>query len=273
MHKNRLKNLLILTTFSLILAPSTQLATNCTVDKCIVCQDSRNLTCTNCAQGYYLKTLSGGDRKYDACWSSAKLVLSMIGALLFSILACALCYLCYKLGQNAKTTTVKKEENIMKESIKREPYYRDPYKDMTPSRIGSGPDSPYQRRSISDSPRERKYVDNNPRPIKLSNQNDQFEDRNSIVRRSTNGVPRRVIRSDQGPQGRGGRVTGYVTPPNENNVFRDNNGREYYESRIVKNDGPEFDRGNRERETRVYNGRIRDSDIGVVENEDKMPRN
>lgn len=278
-----------LITFALVL-PSKQISTNCTVDKCIVCQNPNNLTCTNCAEGYYLKTLSGGDRKYVACWSTTKLVLSMIGTLLFSILACALCYLCYKLGQN-NSLQGKSELDQRKENYK-DPYYRDPYRDMTPSKMGSKESkqpSP-RHRSRSGSPRGRsgskRYIDRSPRPIQLSSQNNnpiRIEgDRKSVVRRSV-GVPRRVIRN--GPITR---TPGYITPPDDGgNPFRGST-NEYYESRIGRTDPerrrPEGDvrrvdrryspdREPPARQIRGYRDTVRDSDIGVVENAEKLPRN
>lgn len=279
-----------------ILTTCQSISTNCTVDKCIVCQDSRNLTCTNCANGFYLKTLSGGDRKYDACWSTTKLVLSMIGGLLLSILSCALCFLCYKLGENAYNSPKQPEQPVDRREKFKDPYYRDPYRDLSP--IGS----PRRRSPSVSPPRRRETLDRSPRPITLSNQNNpsrvvRYEDGRDINTRPTitrppiegERVSRRIVR----------RPEPVYNISNDPNVFRGsniNNDRgEFYESKIPRDDietgrsrpeslehnrrvdrrySPERGRG-QTRQVRSYreNNIVRDSDINVVENMEKFPRN
>ena len=62
---------------------TTNLSTNCTVDKCSKCVDPVQITCASCDSGYYVKTYNGGNKSYDACWAIWKLVLIIIGALIF----------------------------------------------------------------------------------------------------------------------------------------------------------------------------------------------
>jgi hypothetical protein len=79
-------------------SPSSASNAQCKVDQCAVCPDTTNILCTTCRSGYYLRTFTGGDKTYNACWSIAKLILSLLGLLLLSYCCCGLCYLCYKLG-------------------------------------------------------------------------------------------------------------------------------------------------------------------------------
>lgn len=77
--------------------------TTCLVDKCAVCPDKKNITCNACKDGWYLRTFVSGDKTYNACWSISKLVLSLLGALLLSLLLCGICAICYNLGKRAFT--------------------------------------------------------------------------------------------------------------------------------------------------------------------------
>lgn len=233
--KSAILKLVVISTMIIL---SKSINTNCTVDKCIVCPDPKNLTCTNCAEGYYLKSFSGGDRKYVACWSTTKLILSLLGGLLGSLLTCGLCYLCYKLGENEKKKGFGSKKQSQRESRResrapsRGQSVRDSYIDKSyregRSRNISRRVSP--QRSPSGSPggvdlsptRRTRYVnEKSPRPIKLSNQNIRSPDRYgpraperrlpgpSVVRKSQ-ALPRRVIRNQPGV-----RSPGYVTPPDE----------------------------------------------------------
>lgn len=87
-----------------VLLISGALTLNCTVDKCRVCPDTTNITCTSCEQGYYLRTFSGGDKTYNACWKTSKLLWGLIGGLLSSLLCCFCCKKCFDIGKNEAKT-------------------------------------------------------------------------------------------------------------------------------------------------------------------------
>lgn len=70
----------------------------CLVDNCKTCPNTTDITCTACNSGYYLRTFSGGDKEYNACWRTWKLVLASIGALLSYCLCGLCCYLCRQRG-------------------------------------------------------------------------------------------------------------------------------------------------------------------------------
>jgi len=70
----------------------------CLIDNCKTCPTPTGVLCTECNDGYYLRTFTGGDTEYNACWKTWKLVLAALGALLCYLLCCLCCYLCKKKG-------------------------------------------------------------------------------------------------------------------------------------------------------------------------------
>ena len=76
-------------------------STTCKVDECAVCPNPKVLRCLTCNSGWYLRTFSGGDKTYNACWSTTKLILALLGMSLLSLLLCGTCALCYYLGTQA----------------------------------------------------------------------------------------------------------------------------------------------------------------------------
>ena len=67
---------------------------DCIVEYCRVCPNTQNITCASCQQGYYLRTFTGGDKVYNACWSTTKLIFGILGGLLAALLMCYLCNKC-----------------------------------------------------------------------------------------------------------------------------------------------------------------------------------
>lgn len=97
---------------------ASSLQQNCIVDKCRVCPDVANITCTSCDTGYYLKTFDSGDKTYNACWSSSKLIWGMITTILGSLLMCYLCKLCFDIGKKESLDLQKGGGNKLKSSQK-----------------------------------------------------------------------------------------------------------------------------------------------------------
>ena len=95
-HIPKMKTLLIL--LAITFTTTNAQNTSCLVDRCAACPDTTSLTCTACISGYYLRTISGGEKQYNDCWSTAKMVLALIGLLLLMYLCIGLCYLYYRLG-------------------------------------------------------------------------------------------------------------------------------------------------------------------------------
>jgi len=75
------------------------LSQNCIVDKCRVCPDTTNINCTSCDEGYYLKTFSGGNKTYNACWKTSNLIWLLLGALASSLAVCYCFKLCFDIGK------------------------------------------------------------------------------------------------------------------------------------------------------------------------------
>jgi hypothetical protein len=62
-----------------------------------------NLTCSSCIQGYYLRTFSGGNKTYNSCWSTAKMIWTVLGAILAGLIFCYMCKFCYEVGKKSAT--------------------------------------------------------------------------------------------------------------------------------------------------------------------------
>lgn len=75
----------------------------CLVDNCKTCPNTTELTCTACNSGWYLRTFSGGDKEYNACWRLWKLIVGIIGAALSYCLCGLCCYLCRRKGLQDRT--------------------------------------------------------------------------------------------------------------------------------------------------------------------------
>jgi hypothetical protein len=73
----------------------------CLVDKCASCVNKKEIVCTACKPGWYLRTFTSGEKTYNACWSITKLILALLGLLLLSLLCCGICAVCYTLGKKA----------------------------------------------------------------------------------------------------------------------------------------------------------------------------
>lgn len=98
-HTMQINKGVTLTILLLALTASTY-QQNCKVDKCRVCPNATNITCTSCEQGYYLRTFDGGAKTYNACWKTSKMIWGMLGTLLGALLCCYLCKLCFDIGKN-----------------------------------------------------------------------------------------------------------------------------------------------------------------------------
>ena len=98
MHPLKKTHVLIITLITFTL-PSLSIQQTCLVDKCRVCANPTNITCTTCDTGYYLKTFDSGDKTYNACWSSSKLIWGLLTTILGSLLFCYLCKLCFDIGK------------------------------------------------------------------------------------------------------------------------------------------------------------------------------
>jgi hypothetical protein len=70
---------------------------------CRVCPSETALTCRSCKEGYFLKTFAGGNRNYQACWSTLKLMFGLIGSIISSLLLCLSCKLCFDYGRTEPT--------------------------------------------------------------------------------------------------------------------------------------------------------------------------
>ena len=80
---------------------SVKKSTVCIVDRCAVCPDKKTILCQACKPGWYLRTYTSGEKTYNACWSTSKLILALLGSLLLSLLVCGICGVCYTLGKKA----------------------------------------------------------------------------------------------------------------------------------------------------------------------------
>ena len=111
-------------TILILILTSSILSQNCTVDKCLVCPDTTNITCTSCDQGYYLKTFEGGDKTYNACWKTTNLIWGMLAGLGTSLLMCYLCKVCFDIGKKEVMTENQNShmnKNINPSSLKSTP--------------------------------------------------------------------------------------------------------------------------------------------------------
>lgn len=88
----------------LLLAKPSLQNLNCTIDQCKICQNSTTIKCTQCEDGYYLKTFYSTEKQnyYNDCWSKIKLFILIGSLLLSSLLLCCLVYYAYRKGLNAK---------------------------------------------------------------------------------------------------------------------------------------------------------------------------
>lgn len=73
----------------------------CIVDRCANCPNFTNLTCTNCASGYYLRNYNDAGNVYNACWSVTKLIFGIFGLMILLYLTCGICYWCFLCGKKA----------------------------------------------------------------------------------------------------------------------------------------------------------------------------
>lgn len=76
----------------------------CLVDKCKFCPEKDLYICRECESGYYLRTFFSHEKggSYNDCWSTWKLVFSILGMLLASMLTCGICYWLFKIGRETK---------------------------------------------------------------------------------------------------------------------------------------------------------------------------
>lgn len=78
---------------------SSSSSSTCLVDKCAACPTKIDVVCTACKQGWYLRTFTGGDKPYNACWSISKLILGMLTFILLNLICCGICSACYMMGK------------------------------------------------------------------------------------------------------------------------------------------------------------------------------
>ena len=121
-------------------------------------------------------TFSGGDKTYDACWNSAKLILSILGGILASLIFCAILTWCYKLGTEAppEAETSKQKSERYKERAQKFEASPKPNRTQNSRIVEEAPQSinklpsnpnPVARQGSGGSP----STSNNPKPIVLSN--------------------------------------------------------------------------------------------------------
>lgn len=93
---------------------------NCTVDQCKTCPSPASLSCSQCEQGYYLKTFYSSEKKinYNDCWSKNKLFIGIGAAILSSLLFCCIVWYAYKKGKNTKKIDEKSKRNSTVKNMK-----------------------------------------------------------------------------------------------------------------------------------------------------------
>jgi hypothetical protein len=76
--------------------------TTCLVDNCVRCADSTTITCSKCDTWWYRKTMSGGDKSYDVCWSIWKLLLAILATVCLCFCIALACTHLYHRGRDGK---------------------------------------------------------------------------------------------------------------------------------------------------------------------------
>jgi hypothetical protein len=82
---------------------SSSSSSTCLVDKCAACPTNKEVLCTACKEGWYLRTFSSGDKAYNACWSISKLILALLSFILLNLMCCGICAACYMIGKRTFT--------------------------------------------------------------------------------------------------------------------------------------------------------------------------
>lgn len=84
----------------------------CLVDQCSVCENYTEVTCSKCNTGYYLRTFYGKTKgkDYNDCWSTIKLLWSILGLVLLTLSCCLGLWLAYKYGKKNRAQASNKNE-------------------------------------------------------------------------------------------------------------------------------------------------------------------
>lgn len=116
MRISKIQKIILLT---ILYLPLTLTNLNCTVDQCKLCQNTTKIKCTQCEEGYYLKTFYSNERQeyYNDCWSKYKLFGTIGALILSSLLFCGLIWFAYRRGVKSNLKGKSVEENEKKPEI------------------------------------------------------------------------------------------------------------------------------------------------------------